>query len=125
MSSTRPGSRVPALRAAVARLFFAGIPATTLDDATMALHAEMPFGGVVLFRHNGGEPAAMRRLTDAIHRLDPQLPPLVAIDHEGGRVHRLDPPFTRFPPPAVVAARQPSGRSPRRWRASSPRSAST
>jgi beta-N-acetylhexosaminidase len=104
MSSARPSSRVPALRAAVARLFFAGIPTTTLDDATIALHAEMPFGGVALFRHNGGAPAAMRRLTDAIHRLDPQLPPLVAIDHEGGRVHRLDPPFTRFPPPAVVAA---------------------
>ncbi|TMA82643.1 MAG: beta-N-acetylhexosaminidase [Deltaproteobacteria bacterium] len=104
MPSARSGPRVSALRAAVARLFFAGIPTTTLDDATIALHAEMPFGGVVLFRHNGGEPAAMRRLTDAIHRLDPQLPPLVAIDHEGGRVHRLDPPFTRFPPPAVVAA---------------------
>ncbi len=96
--------RVPALRAAIARLFFAGIPATTLDDVTVALHAEMPFGGVVLFRHNAAEPAVMRRMTDAIHRLDRLLPPLVAIDHEGGRVHRLDPPFTRFPAAAVVAA---------------------
>jgi beta-N-acetylhexosaminidase len=46
----------------------------------------------------------MRRLTDAIHGLDAALPPIVAIDHEGGRVHRLDPPFTRFPAAAVVAA---------------------
>src|SRR6266404_8637987 len=95
---------VPELRAAIARLFFAGIPEPALDAATVALYAEMPFGGVVLFRHNGGGPGAMRRLTDAVHRLDRTLPPIVAIDHEGGRVHRLDAPFTRFPAAAVVAA---------------------
>src|SRR5437899_12441645 len=27
---------------------------------------------------------------------------LVMVDHEGGRVHRLPPPFTRFPPAAAV-----------------------
>src|SRR5512140_2149369 len=100
-------TRVSALRTAVARLFVAGIPGTVLDDATRALHAEAPFGGVVLFRHNAAEPRAMRALATAIHRLDPELPPLVAIDHEGGRVHRLDPPFTRFPAAAAVGAHGP------------------
>jgi beta-N-acetylhexosaminidase len=57
-----------------------------------------------LFRQNAGTPAAMRSLVRAIHALDPKTPPLVAIDHEGGRVHRLSPPFTHFPPAAVVAA---------------------
>jgi beta-N-acetylhexosaminidase len=100
-------ARVPALRAAIARLFCAGIPETALDDATRALHAEMPFGGVVLFRHNADEPRTMRTLSTAVHGLDPTLPPLVAIDHEGGRVHRLRAPFTHFPAAAEVAARGP------------------
>lgn len=101
----RPRSRDDqhGLRANVARLFFAGIPGPALDDATLRLHADVPFGGVVLFRHNAAEPKAMRALARAIHGLDRRLPPLVAIDHEGGRVHRLSPPFTHFPAAAAVA----------------------
>ena len=94
---------VTALRAAIARLFYAGLPGPTLDDDTRRLHAQAPFGGVVLFRANASEPRPMRELVRTVHDLDPALPPLVAIDHEGGRVHRLSPPFTRFPPAATVA----------------------
>jgi beta-N-acetylhexosaminidase len=96
-----------ALRATVARLFFAGVSEPTLDDAARRLHADIPFGGVTLFRHNAAEPRAMRALTSAIHDLDAHLPPLVAIDHEGGRVHRLSPPFTHFPAAAQVAVHGP------------------
>ena len=98
---------VTALRAAIARLFFAGLPGPTLDDDTRRLHATTPFGGVVLFRHNASDPRTMRALTRAIHALDADLPPIVAIDHEGGRVNRLAPPFTHFPAAAVVAAHGP------------------
>src|SRR5262245_1246845 len=100
-------SSVTPLRAAIARLFFAGVPGPALDADTARLHVEVPFGGVVLFRHNAGTPAAMRALTDAIHALDRAAPPLVAIEHEGGRVHRLDPPFTHFPAARQVAAHGP------------------
>jgi len=96
---------VPSLRAAIARLFVTGIPGPTLDAETRRLHAEIPFGGVVLFTPNAGPPRPMRDLARAIHALDPALPPLVSIDHEGGRVHRLAPPFTHFPPARVVGAR--------------------
>ena len=92
------------LRAKVARLFFAGLPGPTLDAETERLYADVPFGGVVLFRHNAAAPEEMRSLTRAIHALDRDAPPLAAIDHEGGRVHRLDPPFTHFPPARQVAA---------------------
>lgn len=92
-----------ALRTRVARLFFAGIPGPALDDATRRLHTELPFGGVTLFRQNAAAPPAMRELIRTIHDLDARLPPLVAIDHEGGRVHRLSPPFTHFPAAANVA----------------------
>jgi beta-N-acetylhexosaminidase len=95
---------MPSLREAVARLFFAGLPGPTLDRETRRLHRTTPFGGAVLFRRNAAPPARLRNLTAALHALDPQLPPLVAIDHEGGRVHRLNPPFTHFPPAAEVAA---------------------
>jgi beta-N-acetylhexosaminidase len=95
---------VTSLRAAVARLFFAGVPGPTLDPETRRLHADVPFGGVVLFRHNAGPPQAMRALTRDLHGLDHSAPPMIAIDHEGGRVHRLAPPFTHFPPARQVAA---------------------
>jgi beta-N-acetylhexosaminidase len=95
---------VSTLRTTVARVFLAGLPGPALDDTTRRLHAEIPFGGVTLFRQNAAEPPAMRELTRTIHDLDARLPPLVAIDHEGGRVHRLSPPFTHFPAAADVAA---------------------
>jgi beta-N-acetylhexosaminidase len=92
------------LRNAIARLFLAGLPGPTLDAETRRLHTDLPFAGVTLFRQNAGSPTAMRTLVRALHALDGEAPPLVAIDHEGGRVHRLSPPFTHFPPAAVVAA---------------------
>ncbi len=61
---------------------------------------ELQVGGVILFRRNVGTPSAIARLTAELHGLPSQ--PLVAIDHEGGRVMRLGEPFTQFPPAAVL-----------------------
>jgi len=94
---------VPSLRAVVARLFLGGLPGPTLDAETRRLFADVPFAGVTLFRANAADPATMRALVRDLHALDRALPPLVAIDHEGGRVHRLSPPFTHFPAAAIVA----------------------
>jgi len=95
---------VPTLRETIARLFLAGLPGPTLDADTRRLYADVPFAGVTLFRANAAEPKVMRALVRSLHGLDADLPPLVAIDHEGGRVNRLAPPFTHFPPAATVAA---------------------
>jgi beta-N-acetylhexosaminidase len=57
-------------------------------------------GGVILFARNCPTLEAVLTLTDACRRLGPEV--LVLVDHEGGRVHRLPPPFTRFPPAAAV-----------------------
>src|SRR5262249_22676071 len=57
-------------------------------------------GGVVLFTRNCPTLEAVLELTAACRRLGPDV--LVLVDHEGGRVHRLPPPFTRFPAAAVV-----------------------
>ena len=59
---------------------------------------EEGLGGVILFTRNLGTPLAVAALTDRLRRLTPELPPLIAVDQEGGRVARLADPFTRWPP---------------------------
>src|SRR5574337_1565491 len=87
-------------RDTVGRLFWLGIPGTELDAPTRTVLQRLAAGGVVLFRRNIGTVEQLRGLTAAIHALPSQ--PLIAIDHEGGRVQRLGAPFTTFPPAAVV-----------------------
>ena len=66
----------------------------------MALAAAGGLGGVILFTRNCPTLDTVLTLTADARRLDPDL--LVLVDHEGGRVHRLPEPFTRFPAAAVV-----------------------
>ena len=84
----------------IGRLLFVGIPGPTLDSATQRTLEDLHVGGVILFRRNVGTPAEVTALTAALHALPSQ--PLVAIDHEGGRVQRLGEPFTQFPPAALI-----------------------
>lgn len=92
------------LRRTVAQLFMVGIPGPRLDAATRAFLAEHPPGGVILFKRNVRTARQLRALVSELHALGAGLPPLVAIDHEGGRVNRLPRPFTHFPPAATIGA---------------------
>src|SRR5262245_12233252 len=91
------------LRRSVAGLFMVGIPEPRLDAATQRVLTEHPPGGVVLFRRNVRSAGQLRDLVASLHELGAGVRPLIAIDHEGGRVDRLRPPFTHFPAAAVVA----------------------
>ncbi len=91
------------LRRSVAGLFMVGVPGPTLDPATRRFFVDHPPGGVVLFKRNVRSAAQLRALTGAIHDLGAGAAPLIAIDHEGGRVHRLPAPFTHFPAAFDVA----------------------
>ena len=82
------------------RVIAVGVPGPALDDATRRLLERLRPGAVVLFARNVVDPEQLRALTDDLHRLPSR--PLIAIDHEGGRVTRLHAPFTEFPPAAVV-----------------------
>ena len=92
------------LRRTVSGLFMVGIPGPRLDHATRRLLVERPPGGVILFRRNVRSASQLRDLAGELHALGAGVPPLIALDHEGGRVHRLPAPFTHFPPAATVAA---------------------
>src|SRR5205809_1020932 len=92
------------LRQSVSQLFMVGLPGPTLDRATRAFLTDHPPGGVILFKRNLRAAAQRRRLAEAIHATGAGVRPLIALDHEGGRVDRLPRPFTHFPPAAVVGA---------------------
>src|SRR6185295_8656251 len=94
------GRRCMDLRPRIGQLLFVGIPERTLDAATRRTLDDLHVGGVILFRRNVGTPAEVATLTAQLHGLPSQ--PLVAIDHEGGRVIRLGPPFTQFAPAAAT-----------------------
>ena len=90
------------LRRTVSQLFMVGIPGPTLDPATRAFLTDHPVGGIILFRRNVKSGPQLRRLVAALHATGAGVSPLVGIDHEGGRVHRLRRPFTHFPPALTV-----------------------
>ncbi len=58
-------------------------------------------GAVILFSRNYESPEQIAGLIQSIRALRPQL--LIAVDHEGGRVQRFRPGFTRLPPAAFYA----------------------
>ena len=74
-----------------------GVPQPTLDTKTRNLLHELRPGGIILFRRIYTDPDALAALCSELHSLFPEQRPLIALDHEGGRVHRLSPPFTHFP----------------------------
>jgi len=78
-------------------LFMVGIPRPFLDDETRIQLQELRPGGVILFRRNYTTPEALTALCAELHWLFSTHRPVIALDHEGGRVHRLSPPFTHFP----------------------------
>jgi beta-N-acetylhexosaminidase len=89
-------------RDALGQLFMVGIPDLTLTPETRSHLLDLRPGGVILFRRNYATPDQLTALCADLHALTLEQPPLIALDHEGGRVHRLAPPFTHFPPASVI-----------------------
>ena len=77
-----------------------GFEGPRIPDDLAVLAERAGLGGVILFARNCPRLETVLTLTAAARRLSPDV--LVMVDHEGGPVHRLPPPFTRFPPPAAV-----------------------
>jgi beta-N-acetylhexosaminidase len=77
-----------------------GFDGTAVPEDVVALAEAGGLGGVILFARNCPTLDVVLELTAAGRRLGRDV--LVLVDHEGGRVHRLPPPFTRFPAASVV-----------------------
>ena len=88
-------SEVDALVAAMtpreraARMFIFPISGTVLSAQDEAWLRALKPAGVILVGGNFGSPEEVRALVAAIHATNPELPPLVALDQEGGIVSRI------------------------------------
>ncbi len=73
------------------------IPGLVLDAQDRERIAHPLVGGVILFARNYDTPAQLAALTASIRALR-EPAPLIAVDHEGGRVQRFRTGFTAIPP---------------------------
>ena len=90
------------LREQIGQMIMVGLEREELTQEEKNLLQIYPFGGFILFSHNLKEPKQILSLCRALWETSGEIPPLIAIDQEGGRVHRLPPPFTHFPPVAAL-----------------------
>lgn len=83
-----------------------GVSGLTLTDSEKKFIVENNISGVVLFGRNVSTPEQIRDLCAEIqslrHKMASKAPLFIGIDMEGGRVHRLKPPFTQWPPLKTV-----------------------
>lgn len=84
-----------------AQLFMTGFEGTTVPTVLADMLRTTQLAGVILFRRNIASVAQLRALTDQLRQIAGR-PLLIAVDHEGGRVFRMPPPFTQIPPMATV-----------------------
>jgi beta-N-acetylhexosaminidase len=86
------------------QLLVVGFSGTTVPAGLARALAAGERAGVVLFKRNvPADPLEVLSLTRAVAGACPaELPPLVAVDQEGGRVARLGPPLMKLPPMATL-----------------------
>lgn len=82
-----------------------GISGEKLTQAEQSIIRQFPFGGFILFGRNCCEPAQIVSLCHSLWATGKAYPPFIAIDQEGGRVHRVPKPFTHFPAASRVGQR--------------------
>ncbi len=92
---------------AVGQHLWIGVAGMELNEANRRLLHSIQPGGVVLFGRNVESAKQLRSFTRALKREIPSAP-LIAIDHEGGRVNRLRPILGELP---TVAELKKSGRA--------------
>lgn len=91
------------LREAIGQLFILGFEGHKPSEALEAFVRELTPGGLILFGRNLGSPEEIAALTNTLQVASPT-PLFFAIDQEGGKVTRLQSPFTQWPSASVVGA---------------------
>jgi hypothetical protein len=87
----------------VGQLLIVGLPGTQLDLMTRGMLETIQPGGVLLMGHNIESAQQVVELTSSIRSLL-QVPPLIAVDQEGGRVDRLKNIFSPMPSADLLRA---------------------
>lgn len=87
-------------------LLWVGFDGTTAPAELLERIRDRRVGGVLLFARNVKDPAQVAQLTNTLREAAPaDLPLVVAVDQEGGRVQRLRAPATEWPPMMRVGAK--------------------
>ena len=87
----------------IGQLLIIGLPGPQLDLMTRSLLQSIQPGGILLNSHNIESAAQVVELTSAIRSLI-EVPPIIAIDHEGGRVDRLKHIYSPMPSADLLRA---------------------
>lgn len=82
----------------IGQLLMVGFDGAAPAEGVEELIRKHHIGGVILFSRNIKDPAQCAKLTESLQKAAPDAPLFIAVDQEGGRVSRLAPPFTQFPP---------------------------
>ena len=90
------------LRREIGQLLIGSLPGMTVTEEMRSLAREFQLGGVTLFKRNIEAPEQVAELDHDLQALSTGLPLWVAVDQEGGRVARLQSPFTEWPPMATL-----------------------
>jgi beta-N-acetylhexosaminidase len=98
-------SAMATLRQKTGQLFLVGCQGEALTREERLTFEQCSFGGFILFGHNCCEPRQILSLSRSLWQCASEEPPFIAIDQEGGRVHRLPAPFTQFPAASAIGAR--------------------
>jgi beta-N-acetylhexosaminidase len=99
---------VAAVRKMIGQMLMVGLKAEKLSPDECSAFKELAVGGFILFKHNLIDPDQIIALCRSLWDIGADPPPFIAVDQEGGRVHRLPAPFTHFPAPGLLATvRQP------------------
>lgn len=90
------------MRKKLGQLMLIGVSGHSLTVEEKKFIVDNNISGVILFARNVADPKQIRDLCAEIQALRFQMPDkaplIIGIDMEGGRVHRLKPPFTIWPP---------------------------
>lgn len=86
----------------IAQMLMVGIGGCQLTPTELEICQFHGFGGFILFSRNCRDPSQICSLSRSLSRTAVKHLPFIAIDEEGGRVHRLPAPFSHFPAAALI-----------------------
>lgn len=84
------------LREKLGQICIFGFDGYTLPELMKRMIRDWNLGGVIFFKRNIESKEQVKDLIKEVKSLQSEIPIFVSVDHEGGRVFRLPPPFTQI-----------------------------